>query len=249
MTELVEPGRLRQKWEAGQQISWVLLDLVSFDLVEIIGRVGFDALMIEGEHAPLNEETVLSICRICELTGMTPVIRLRTIRSDQITRLLDTGIKGVHLTHVRSREQAEHLVRCVRYPPVGERGFGTFSRINRYGLYDEAEDVSRGSREVLVSVCIEDIEGAENIEEICQAEGVDAIAIGRSDLAASMGIPGAYDDPRFKRVLENVQAVIANSRFAGKPLFSPEHSIATTANKFIAESFRSLLQRRTGSEI
>lgn len=239
-------NRLRQKWLAGEKISWVLLDFMSPDLVEIIGRVGFDAIMIEGEHASVNEERILEICRVCELVGLTPVIRFRTIRPDQITRFLDAGIMGVHLTHVRSREQAEQLVACTRYPPHGERGFGTFSRINGYGLGDEAGNIATGNSNILVSVCIEDAEGAANIGDICEAEGVDAIAIGRSDLAASLGIPGAYDDPRFREVLASVESAIAGSRFADRPLFSPEHSTAATANRFIADSFRTLLERGQG---
>ena len=192
-------NRMKQKILSGQDHSWLLLDLMSIELIEIIGMLGYDYFMIEGEHAFLNEQHILDMVRAAERYDMTACIRLQPpLDPGQIGRLLDIGIQGLHYTHVRSAADVKAFVSAAKYPPIGDRGFGRFSRMNGFGLGDEQEAMKAGNEEIFLSIAIEDIEGAENIEEICAAPGLDQIGIGPSDLSASMGIPGQYSNPKFQ---------------------------------------------------
>ena len=239
----IRRNKVKEKWKAGQAYSWVLLDLMSPQLVEMLGLVGFDAVMLEGEHAALDEGQILELVRAAEIANITPVIRLRSVNYEQIGRLLDIGIQGIHATHIRSKAEAEHLVKCATYPPSGERGFGRYSRANRFGLADEAAAMRDGNEAVALTIAIEDIQGAENIEEICTVEGIDSIVIGPSDLAASLGVPGDYSNPRLQETIQRIRAAIAKSRFAGIPLFAREKGIpSAAANLFIATAFGELLE-------
>ena len=214
-------SRLKQKYTAGETIRWVLLDILSLELVEMLGDLGCDCVMIEAEHAAYDERLIAQICQVAAISGMTPAVRLRTIRHDQIGRLLDIGIQCLHATHVRSQTEAHHLVQCAKYPPAGDRGWGRFAAVNGYGLIDEHDAVAAGNEEILLSVCIEDVEGAANIRAICTTPGIDAISIGASDLAASMGITGQYQNPAFTAKLCEIEGAISASLLAGKRLFQP----------------------------
>ena len=54
---------------------------------------------------------------------------------------------------------------------------------------------------------IEDIEAVNNIDNILEVDGIDAIFIGPYDLSASMGITGEFDHPEFinakKKILDS----------------------------------------------
>jgi len=242
---MTRQNRIKRKYAAGETVSWVLLDILSLQLVEMLGALGCDCIMIEGEHAAYDELLIARICQIAMISGMTPVIRLRTIRYDQVGRLLDIGIQGIHATHMRSKAEAAHLVRSCRYPPLGDRGWGRFAAVNDYGLVDERAAMTAGNEEVLVSVCIEDVEGADHVGEICDAAGIDAISIGGSDLAASMGIPGDYQDPRFVTKVDEIEAAIAASRLADRRLFHPRspRCISASASHVVAAAFRAIFSQ------
>jgi 4-hydroxy-2-oxoheptanedioate aldolase len=112
------------------------------------------------------------------------------------------GVQGIHCSHVGSREEAEELVRVVKLYPLGERGFGRFSRANFYGVLDENEAVSAANEESLVVAQIEDRHGIDHIQEILQVPGIDVISVGPSDLWQSYGLPGQYDHPTMRQAMD-----------------------------------------------
>jgi 4-hydroxy-2-oxoheptanedioate aldolase len=201
MKYVVRPNRIKQKMREGKPVFGFLLDVPSPELVEILGLLGFDTFTMEGEHGVYDDAFYLSLIRAAELYGMAPQIRINTIHPDQICRLLDLGLQGIHYTHVSSAEDARNLVRAAKYYPEGERGFGRFSRANLYGLTDEREAVQAGNDSIYLSVAIEDMQGVEHLEAICAMASIDHVGVGPSDLAAAMGHPGDYDHPEVERVL------------------------------------------------
>ncbi|HEU0167435.1 MAG TPA: aldolase/citrate lyase family protein [Chloroflexota bacterium] len=201
MKYVVRPNRVKQKILEGKPVRGFLLDVPSPELVEILGLLGFDTFTMEGEHHIYDEAFYLDLIRAAELWGVSPQIRISTIHPDQICRLLDLGLQGIHYTHVSSAEDARNLVRAAKYYPEGERGFGRWARVNLYGLTDEREAIQAGNEAVYLSVAIEDMNGVDHLEEICQVPSIDHVGVGPSDLAAAMGKPGDYDDPEVDRVL------------------------------------------------
>lgn len=211
MKYVVRSNRIKEKMRAGKPVFGFLLDVPSAELVEILGLLGFDTFTMEGEHGVYDDAFYLGLIRAAELYGMAPQIRINTIHPDQICRLLDLGLQGIHYTHVSSAEDARNLVKAAKYYPEGERGFGRFSRANLYGLTDEREAVRMGNDAIYLSVAIEDMSGVEHLEEICGVSGIDHVGVGPSDLAASMGRPGGYDDPEVERVLRYCHETIQKS--------------------------------------
>ena len=161
----------------GKPVFGFLLDVPSAELVEILGLLGFDTFTIEGEHGVYDDAFYLSLIRAAELHGMAPQIRINTIHPDQICRLLDLGLQGIHYTHVSSAEDARSLVKAAKYYPEGERGFGRFSRANLFGLTDEREAVQMGNDAIYLSVAIEDMSGVDHLEEICGVPGIDHVGV------------------------------------------------------------------------
>jgi 2-dehydro-3-deoxyglucarate aldolase/4-hydroxy-2-oxoheptanedioate aldolase len=81
---------------------------------------------------------------------------------------------------------------------------------------------------------------AAHAEEIAAVDGIDILWIGHFDLTASLGIPGAFESPRYR---EAVDRILAAGAAAGKPVGmvcgSPEDGAALVERGFriLAYSF------------
>ena len=223
----VRPNLTKERRLRGERVRSVLLDILSPDLLEVFGQAGYNAVMLEGEHHALDEGLYVNLIRVAELYNMTPTIRIRTIQPGPVARLLDIGIQGITATHIHSAEDLLNLIRCAKYPPEGERGFGRFARLNGWGKADEAEALKAGNEALWLGGLVEDIEGVEHLDEILAVKGIDSIGIGASDLTASMGHPGDYDHPEVKKVMDRIGEAMAR---AGRPWTVPRFGRYTGAS-------------------
>jgi 4-hydroxy-2-oxoheptanedioate aldolase len=179
----------------------------------IAGQAGFDWLVIDGEHGPNDLRSVLLQLQALEASLSHPVVRLPVGEKWMIKQFLDIGAQTLLIPMVDTKDQAEALVRAVRYPPRGERGMGAAvaraSRFNTIAGYAASSDA-----EICLIVQAESRLALENLAEIAAVEGVDAVFIGPADLAADMGYAGKLDAPEVQEAIEQALATIQN---AGKP--------------------------------
>ena len=75
-----------------------------------------------------------------------------------------------------------------------------------------AEYVRRANDETVVYALFEDVAGVDEIEAICQVPGIDGMAVGVYDLAASMGHPGEPWRDEVQAVVERVLQTCRRSR-------------------------------------
>ena len=173
-------------------------------LVEILAGCGSDALSFDAEHGTLNETQLEDLVRICEMARVPSICRVPFGRPEFILRIMDAGIMGIIVPHVKTREYAESIVSFVKYPPVGQRGLGNVTRATGYGKLKAAEYIEQANRETMVTIQIEEPEGVENIDSIVRTKGLDCVFIGRNDLAVTMGYPGKADAPEVQEAIEKV---------------------------------------------
>jgi len=60
------------------------------------------------------------------------------------------------------------------------------------------------NRDAILILTIESVPGLSNLDELLTVPGVDAILVGPYDLSCSLGIPQAYDHPRFDEAVRTV---------------------------------------------
>ncbi|MFM0158384.1 HpcH/HpaI aldolase family protein [Paraburkholderia sediminicola] len=104
--------------------------------------------------------------------------------------------------HQSSREQAESVVAATRYRR-GIRGFSNSPRAGRYGRTAMAEHRAVSDESVAVIAQIEDPQGVEQVDEIVNTPGIDAVFIGRADLAVAYGA-NSIDEPVIENAVRNV---------------------------------------------
>ncbi|QGY33053.1 2-dehydro-3-deoxyglucarate aldolase [Pantoea cypripedii] len=169
---------------------------------EILGLAGFDWLLIDGEHSPNDIPSFVTQLMALKDTSSAAVVRPPSNDPVSIKRLLDIGFYNFMVPFVETAEEATLAVKSTRYPPEGIRGVSVSHRSNRYGA--EADYFKQINHNISVMIQIESTAGISNIDEICQVEGVDAIFIGPSDLAAALGYLGQPDNLHVQQTIRHL---------------------------------------------
>jgi 4-hydroxy-2-oxoheptanedioate aldolase len=208
----VNKNILKKKLNNGKTALGPFVGLPSPGIVETMGWMGFDFVIIDCEHGPIDYETAEHMIRAAELSGTTPVIRIGLNEQQNIQRYMDAGAAGVMIPLINNRADAEKVVNSIKYPPIGKRGaFG--GRGSNFGLQAMAEYVKEANDETFISLQIETLEGIENQDEIISTEHVDAIFLGPGDLSLNFGMPGDTMNPK---VLDTIDSLVKKIQDAGK---------------------------------
>ena len=180
---------------------------------EIAGHAGFDWLVIDGEHGPNDLRSILAQLQALQGSPSEPVVRLPVGESWMIKQFLDIGARTLLVPMVDSAEEAEALVRAVRYPPQGVRGMGAgIARASRFNTIPGY--VAKASHDICLLVQAETRAAIADLERIAAVDGIDGIFIGPADLAADMGFPGDLEAAEVQAAIESAIATIIK---AGKP--------------------------------
>lgn len=182
-------------------------------VAEISAGSGLDWMLIDMEHAPNSLESVLAQLHAVAASPITPVVRVPWNDPVVLKQVLDLGAQNVMVPMVASAAEAQDAVAALRYPPRGRRGVGSaLARSARWNRVDGY--LGDADAHVSLVVQIETTAAVEAAGAIAAVEGVDAVFVGPSDLAASMGLLGQQTHPE---VVAAVNRVIAEVSAAGKP--------------------------------
>ena len=246
-------NHFKRKLKTQQQIGlWVgLADAYG---TEIAANAGYDWLLIDGEHAPSDLRTTLSQLQSIAAYPSQAVVRPPIGSVQLIKQLLDIGAQTLLIPMVESVEQAELMVKAVRYPPEGVRGVG--AALARATRWNSIPDYYATAHEnICLLIQIESVEGLANLDDILKVEGIDGIFIGAVDLSATMGYEGNPNHPEVqKAVIDAIQRIRASGKAAG--ILSTQHEATeqyiALGTEFVAvgvdtsvlmQSLRTLLQQ------
>ena len=221
---------IREKLQAKEAMLGTWINTGSSVVAEIASAAGFDFVVVDVEHSPVDLEQTHRLFQAISSgnPGCVPMVRAHGVDYSHLKRYLDLGAGGVIAPLVNSAADAEQLVRTCKYPPIGDRGVG-FCRANAYGP-ELPEYVTSANEEIVLAVQIEHIEGVNQIDEILQVEGIDAVFIGPYDLSASMGLTAQFEHPDYLAARERVlKACQRKSIACGLHVIQPEPAQVTKA--------------------
>lgn len=197
------PPDFRKRVLAREWLVGTFLNLGSAMTVEIAGLAGFDWLLIDHEHGPGGEDTLLHQLHAASATPAFPVVRIAVNETVRFKRVLDMGACGVMAPYVNTAAEARAAVAAMRYPPHGIRGVAKFNRGAGFGG-DFEEYYLHGHERLLTVVQIETPEAVANIEEIAAVDGADVLFVGPTDLSYNMGIRDQLESPQFTAAARKV---------------------------------------------
>ena len=197
MSDPVVRNAVKERLAKGEVASSMTVRLTrSVEIARLAATAGFDSLYVDLEHSSLSLETTNQICVAALSVGIAPFARVPQL--ELIQRVLDGGALGIIAPDIRNAEQAREVVRAAKYPPLGERGYG--SGLAQFGFRSPPTTTHYRvlNEATMVIVQFESAEAIDRAEEIFAVEGVDMALFGTNDLTADMGIPGEYDHARVR---------------------------------------------------
>lgn len=191
-------------------------------IVEMFGYSGYDFLFIDTEHVPIGSDLVLeNLIRAAEASNITPIVRVKENREQYIRNALEAGAMGVVVPHIATAEDAERAVSYARFPLRGIRGADPTVRSARYrcGDFSWDEFIQHSNREAMVIPLLEDKEFVDNLDEILDVEGLDAVSFGPTDYALSLGLNLLYDFDN-EKIVSAFEKVIEGAKKRNLPVLS-----------------------------
>ena len=189
-------NRVKQLWREVKPAIGGIISIPSCLSAEAMAHTGLDWLCLDMQHGCLDYSDVVPMLTAVSTTAVTPLVRVPWNEPSMIMKVLDAGAYGVIVPMVSDRAEAERAVAACRYPPVGIRSNGP----NRAVYYGGADYQKNADQEMLCIAMIETAEGISKMVEVISTPGLDAVYIGPTDLALSLGLPPVMDNDDPKHV-------------------------------------------------
>ncbi len=197
---MMETQNFAERIRTGDILTGTLVSLPSPEICELLANVGFDWLFIDAEHGAFNPQQAQSMLQAAAPTPC--VIRVPDGETVWLKKALDIGAAGIIIPQVHNSAQAREIVKHCKYAPTGDRGIG-IGRAHKYGL-DFERYLEHANDEVAVILQAESCDAVNNIRDIANIRGVDAILVGPYDLSASLGKPGEVDHPSVQSAINKI---------------------------------------------
>ena len=165
-------------------------------VTEMLVSSGVDFIGIDIEHSTISQEQSQRVIAACHAHDVSCLPRVASHNPEAIKRLLDSGADGVIVPTVETSEQVEKIIKWIKYPPTGKRGYG-IARAQGYG-HDFQEYTSQWNESSILIIQIESISAVENIEQLLKFDEVDGAMVGPYDISGSLGIPGEINHESVK---------------------------------------------------
>lgn len=154
-------------------------------VVEALGHVGADYVVLDLEHSPTAIHGMLPLLQACKSAGTLAAVRMSDHSMTSVKHALDFGATTLMFPFVQEAAEAQALVAACHYPPRGQRGYALMTRASDY--LADGDYLARISDDLLLVMQVETADAVARVEAIAQVAGVGAIFVGPGDLSASMG--------------------------------------------------------------
>ena len=212
---------LRRKRARGEFVKGFAVTLPAPELSEMAACAGYDFILIDAEHPPLDRRIILDHVMAAQGAGAAALIRVPGIAPAALKSILDLGPDGIIFPMIHSAEDARLAVAACSYPDQyggGLRGQGPMRAV-RWGFGDTAGYLSAPEQYLLHIMQIESWEGWRNLDEILSVPGVDGVYIGPADLGRSLSAHSPDLPPELSEVYDDVcRGVRARGKWMGAPL-------------------------------
>ena len=197
-------NRLMSAFEKTGYVIGPFMKLNSPTAVELAGLAGFDFVILDAEHGPLNILVIEDLIRAAHLRNLCAIVRVGNNDPLMISRALDVGADGVQVPQITTAEDAKRAVKTAKFFPEGERGVCRYVRAAEYTNISKQDYFKAANKNTSVIVHIEGKEGLKNLNAILDVDGIDVLFIGPYDLSQSLGIPGETDHPILKKEVDRI---------------------------------------------
>jgi 4-hydroxy-2-oxoheptanedioate aldolase len=196
-------NNLKQRVQSGEVVHGCWINMGSLVSTEIVGRAGFDWVLIDLEHGAGDAAIMYNQLQVLEGIDTTPFVRIDDITRPKVQRILDAGASGIMLPQIQNEKEAEAAIKMMYYPPRGIRGTARAVRAMGYGRTSDTY-VANLDKTLLGVIQIETVSALKRIDEIAAVDGVDILFVGPFDLTTALGIFGQLDHMLYQQAIRYV---------------------------------------------
>ena len=227
-------NRIKPLLSRGDTVTGIILFSGSPMVAELAAAAGVDFIIIDMEHSALDLDRCAHLIRAADASGVTPFVRVPEVDAALSKKLLNLGAAGIALPHA-TVDNCSAALQAVKYAPYGARGACPIVRAARYGPSDWNEYATNANAAVMVIPLLEDKPTIDDFDAMAALPGLDVFFVGPTDLAISLGVPGAtFDDPKLGGALDRV---VAAAKHHGK------YVMTTIGNRLDPEYGRAVAKR------
>ena len=222
---------IKQRLKEGKHVI-AIENLNDPNIVELFAPNNPHCFWFEGEHWIADVQNIGDLTRAADLIEATPLVRVPRPEYQLIYHALDLGAQGISVPHVKTKQDAELVIRASKFAPIGQRGMFTSRQgIGVENYFKEAND------ETFVLVFIEDLIALDNLDEILEVDNIDVFFVGPGDLSQELGHIGEQNHPEVQKVVQDtITKIIVKGRTAGTvaSLSNYEWAMKTGARFFLS---------------
>ncbi|WP_422369787.1 HpcH/HpaI aldolase family protein [Hoeflea sp.] len=179
-------------------------------VIEMLGGLGFDFVIIDAEHAPFDRESIACATLAARAANLAALVRIPDAGGHWMSTALDSGAAGIVVPQVRTAAMAEQLVQKFSYRD-GVRGFSPSTAAAGYGARGIAAHLEAQTEETVLICQIEDRSAVLEADRIAATDGVDGLLVGPVDLAVSERLT----DPGTPEIVAMGEQVMSAARRPG----------------------------------
>jgi 4-hydroxy-2-oxoheptanedioate aldolase len=207
------PNVLKAKLAQAVPQIGIWTNLCSPLVAELLAGAGFDWILVDSEHVPNDLPSIVAQLQAIAAYPTESVVRIPVADAVVIKRHLDAGVRSLLVPFVQDTGMAKQVVAATRYPPRGIRGVSVAHRGNHFGRVTDYLQTAEAN--LCIVVQIETRQALASILDIAAVDGIDAVFIGPSDLAADLGHLGNSSHPQ---VQDAIADAIRRCREAGRTI-------------------------------
>src|SRR5580658_931121 len=179
-------------------------------VAETVGREGFPAVTLEGQHGLWDVSSLLTGIAAVRQGGSAQVVRVPVGDFALVSRALDFGAEGIIAPMINTAADARAFAAAAKFPPVGERSWGPHRVTALAGIADQTVYLREANDHVVTLAMIETRTALGNLEAILDTPGIDGLFLGPSDLSIALS-GGKTLDPVSKDVERELDRMIASA--------------------------------------
>jgi 4-hydroxy-2-oxoheptanedioate aldolase len=163
----------------------------------MVAGCGLDFVFIDTEHIALDRAQLSWMCQTYAALGLPPLVRIPSPDPYQACMVLDGGAAGVIAPYVESVAEVQAMRGAVKFRPL--KG----ARLSAAMAAPEEMEPSlhqlwrKHNADKLFIINVESQPALDRLDELLAVPDLDGVLIGPHDLSCSLGLPEAYDHPRF----------------------------------------------------
>src|SRR5687768_5442894 len=100
---------LKERIYAGEIVHGCRLNLGSLVSAEIIGRAGFDWVLIDLEHGAGDTASMYAQLQVLENSDLSVIVRTDELSRSKVQHILDAGATGVMFPQLKEKAEADFL--------------------------------------------------------------------------------------------------------------------------------------------